>query len=1192
MMKKLLSLSIALLMTVGAMAQWTLPTYNFVPFQTVEDFEESGTFFYLYNPAAEMFFGPGNSWGTQGSITYNPSQAYFTKAFEEGETEEEWAEWPHYFLHGNIWRNNDPTQEYLGWKTAFFDGHGGFYLDGLPADMNGNYQGGMFEIYENGDGTFQIAPSLLNPTLNDYELRLGVDLTQPGNTGVALFYPDEEPYEGAYALNWALITPEEFEENQEALLTYAKAMQLQALLDELLEEYTEEEIDFTNAFAILENTSSTLDELEAAMTDLNEQKIAADLIRQQELKDIIFEGATEDDPNDVTAILVNPDFSCGDDHGWTMTINEYTDRGYHDAEVRSNGEAGIELNQFCQFWRYNDTLGIGEISQTIEDLPAGRFSFEVDAIGVNQRDVNSTKGVELFALGGEIEAVQAIKTRDNIPEHFIVNFVSTGGDVTLGVRTVEGTNATWIAVDNFQLWFYGEFEDDPYKEILDDYIEQLEEKYAYMDEIFANAEIKEAYETALDEAKNATEDFDQAKKNLEEKVAALDASIKDYETLASAMEYADNRRLEFEDTWPDLSELIADLLEFGVEGISEQGWSEMYEDGTADSELCNNALETVESIISDYICENLKAGDFVTPLIKNPDFKDGFDSWSVNGSRPAFGGKEGNGLNTLGDVEVLESGNAEVYHNAFDMFQTIKNMPKGSFTLTCQAFQRNEGRDWASDYFVGPEEGITAVLYANEFEAKVCNFAAGAQEEEVFHSSNESWESDIYNEVVGGYLPNSMTGANFFFNISPETYQVKVNFTLAEAGKDITIGLKNADTNSWVIFDNFNIVYNGSDYSGAINDLIASINSVLENESSIFGNDAKEKADEAINNLLKASASGDEDECIAAIKAGNEVLAYVKESAQLYNALMAAFDELSIACGDYEMTASEELLSQADELLDKVIDAMDQTNLTNEEVQSLINQVNKMASALSLPDFSGASEETPVDFTELIENPDFTDANLGGWLGTEWGRGGNVADGAEQYSKNFDTYLEFKGLPEGVYGIFVQGFYRRGNSNDDYNIWTTNKDSLAYAVLYAQVADGEFSVPIVQPSSAALPVEESLGESATVGGSYAIPSTMVGSDAWFQAGYYMNSLFVTVGEDGNLRFGAKKGQTINTDWAIFDNWALYYYGNETTPEAVGIEDVKTAQSVAKKGIYTLAGQKVSNASKGLYIMDGKKVLVK
>lgn len=47
----------------------------------------------------------------------------------------------------------------------------------------------------------------------------------------------------------------------------------------------------------------------------------------------------------------------------------------------------------------------------------------------------------------------------------------------------------------------------------------------------------------------------------------------------------------------------------------------------------------------------------------------------------------------------------------------------------------------------------------------------------------------------------------------------------------------------------------------------------------------------------------------------------------------------------------------------------------------------------------------------------------------------------------------------------------------------------------------------------------------------------------------------------------------------------------SSEEAVGIQSVSNDVK-ASKGIYTLAGQRVSNASKGLYIINGKKVLVK
>ena len=1131
MMKKLLSVSIAMLMTVGAMAQWVQPAMKFVPFQTVEDFETSGTYFYLYNVEAQAFFCAGNAWGTQMSISANPIKIYFQKNFVDEETEAEWAEFPHYILRDSV-----PSKS--SWMTTFLDGNAAGYCDGLPSDQN-NFQGEMWEIFENDDEvySFQIAPSVFNVRFTDNEVRMGVDLSVEGNTVVsATLEPWSEPYEGAYAMDWSLVEAASYENLAEDFALYNRAMQLQSLLEGLKAEYSEEEIDFTFADGVFANTASTMEELDSAMTNLNEGKAAADLERYYEEVNIILEGASQDDPRDGTSLIKNPNFDSNADN-WNFTIPNSSAIG-RQGDTYTNGD--VTISSFGQTWKNGAALSPGKISQVLPKLPAGKYSIAVTAIAVNQRNGDPTTGVELFAIGGTIETALKIATGNNAPERFEFNFVSDGGDVEIGLRVLEGTTANWVAVDDWELWFYGEFQGDPNQEILNDYIAVLEEKYSDIDGKFLNAEVKQALLDEIEKAKDATEGFQEEKALLEELAASVDASIADYQKFYSAMEYADNRRLEFEDTWPDLSELIADLLEFGVEGLSEEGWNQMYEDGTAESELCNNARETVEQIIADYISANLQPGDFVTPLIKNPDFKDGFDSWSNTGNRPAFGGKAGNGTNTLGDIEVLESGNAEVYCAAFDMFQTIKNMPKGSFTLTCQAFQRNQDNDrWVSDYFVGPEEGITAVLYANEFESKICNFAAGAQEYEVFHSSNESWESDIYNETIGGYLPNSMSGANFFFNISPETYQVKVNFTLAEAGKDITIGLKNAHTNSWVIFDNFNLVYNGADaeaYKDAINDLVANLQNALP-EDVIASSAAQAKVDAAITSLLAALASGDVTKCVDAIKEGTDALAYAKASVEAYAAVEKAYNDLNDALIKWGETAHDDAILAANEALADAEEAMASLNNTNEELAELVQKMNDCAKGLM-----------PVIYDVDLLPEDFCS-----WDQPEAGAV-KIGQAGCAYDVGIST-----GMPYGDGNVYYLNFADLSNANRLTIVATEGQPRC----LFNRITDGG-TVQVEVPRDADY---------------WTITDNGDGSKT------YVVDIARIVAEYGYCHLHAVKG----ANWVNTTVLSMKVgYGENDLPDA--INTVKKATTIKAAGIYTLSGAKVNSLQRGMNIIvseDGK-----
>lgn len=179
------------------------------------------------------------------------------------------------------------------------------------------------------------------------------------------------------------------------------------------------------------------------------------------------------------------------------------------------------------------------------------------------------------------------------------------------------------------------------------------------------------------------------------------------------------------------------------------------------------------------------------------------------------------------------------------------------------------------------------------------------------------------------------------------------------------------------------------------------------------------------------------------------------------------------------------------------------------------------------------------DYTSYIANANYNNNNYSGWDGTSLSGYGS-ANNAEHYNRNYDTYQTISGLPKGTYRVGVQGFYRKGNYDDDYSFWTSG-DTDGNAMLYATSSIASVSTPLARVSSAAL--TESLGDrSAVVGNNMYIPDDMNSAGAWFAAGYYQNYLSVKVDDDGILVIGIKKDTLVDRDWTIIDNWTLFRIG--------------------------------------------------
>ena len=220
------------------------------------------------------------------------------------------------------------------------------------------------------------------------------------------------------------------------------------------------------------------------------------------------------------------------------------------------------------------------------------------------------------------------------------------------------------------------------------------------------------------------------------------------------------------------------------------------------------------------------------------------------------------------------------------------------------------------------------------------------------------------------------------------------------------------------------------------------------------------------------------------------------------------------------------------------------------------------------------SAQAWIDVTDAyIINPRYdNDDRTTGWEGTELGAY-NPKENAEHYNKTYDTYQTITGLTAGKYRLSLNAFYRMGNADNDYNLYTSgNYSDSQHAELYATSSIGDYNTRIAPSSSAAL--SQSLGGGTSqVGaefdwntwswtGGYYIPNNMEAADYWFKAGYYLNNVECEVGDDGTLAIGIRKYQTINEDWTCIDNWKLEQWGTVTQVTSIILSEttIKMVQS--------------------------------
>ena len=192
-----------------------------------------------------------------------------------------------------------------------------------------------------------------------------------------------------------------------------------------------------------------------------------------------------------------------------------------------------------------------------------------------------------------------------------------------------------------------------------------------------------------------------------------------------------------------------------------------------------------------------------------------------------------------------------------------------------------------------------------------------------------------------------------------------------------------------------------------------------------------------------------------------------------------------------------------------------------------------------------ATADKPTSATSFIVNPDFVGNNMSGWSGDGFGTA-NAKDNAEHYSKNYNTYQTIEGLPNGVYALGVNAFYRAGNPEPAYANYKANNADSRNAKLYAVAGTDTLMTSIVSPYKGAPTEQVGVGgeASATDGDvTYWIPNNMEAGEYYMHTlNLYANSVFNAV-EDGTLTIGVRKDVTIGGDWTLFDDFSLTYYGN-------------------------------------------------
>lgn len=1174
-MKKSLLLLATLGMSSAAFAQWTKPVV------TTQDMTLNDTV-YLYNTEYVGFLVGANDWNTRASVGVKGYKVIIKESEEAG----------CYWICDSV-----ETQSAV--KAMFAVDEQAIWVDNLEgANVN------TWSITKLEDGNYEITNTAIGA------FPLGVAEHWQGDTGntrlwlnnPALTYNKdvdgeaiETPvFSGEFYSKWSFVSPSEYEKIQPEVERYFTANLLKLALDAAKSEYPQ--VDFSSVDAVYNNTSSTVEELTAAKENIsiiitNYKASLASYENPADLTDQIGDGSSIDPWT--RKFTGNGEVGTWHLNTWSTEAN--------------NGADGTDMvTPFCEDWvASGGTLSDQKIYQTLKNAAPGLYKFTANVRAYSEAGtIESFEGLSMYFGSQSINPQDQTAIYYNngksvlwSPNYFnIIAIVAEGGDIELGFE-IKGANFNWLAFKGTSLKYYGN------ENVEENAAKLYKESYSYekaSEELDANPDYIQAYNDAVDafEAATKTEDVIQAVKNADAAKVALNANVDAYKTLLAKLAIYENAYNEgsyngekwglFSDFMQQEDEVEGWPLPTGYDILQNKNYS-------LKTEEISEYITTIESLYQEAIASSLEPGDDCTNMIVNANWSDptkGKGWTEVSG--------QCNNKNLRDGLDAFPV--AESWHSIFDFQQIVNNVPDGIYSISLNGFCRLDD---------GVDTSVPAEIYMNEFATPLQNIADDgvnpdeAQDGINCYLSESSWKNNplfennsvdapagntLYDQTTvnenGYYTPNGMTGASIAF--SSGRYEAKT-YGLVEGGV-MKIGVRNyKSTHVWALWSNFKLTYEGKTVE-AIREVLSSniekMQVYLENNADNLNAKAQADLQDAITSATDAGKGSNADAMWEALKAANASFAEVQESAAAYTALIAALDELDGVVGDYYETASAEAKAEYDE-----VSNIDYNEMTVEELQAFLDRVKTVTSMLKVPNTEGASDDNGIDVTQVIVNPTFdTVGDFTGWKGDSFGAGGTTSTCAERYNMNYDTYQDLAGLPAGTYKLTVAGFYRQGSIANDYLIATT-PDTVGcyYAYLYAVSEELTYQAPIMNISSGAIEASSAPAEGSEVAenSGIVVPNTMAAFTAWKDAGYYLptdkyNTVIFKVGESGKARIGVKKEEKLDTDWSIFDDFKLTYYGAdsklETGIEAAGVE------TEGETIITTLSGVRVKSLVKGINIV--------
>ena len=1127
-MKNLFLLAVGLLSSLTLSAQpegWNDPATTLT--KTTSIIADRSTVYYLKNEGVGGWFIQGNNWWTQAVVTAADAEMPETSPYGFQIRFSDTATHEGYYQIEDM----SPDGKYIqnSWKYLF-DNAGTIYTDYGSQGIDKTYWQFTFDDDKNAT-----LVTYMNPNS-----KVGL-VSEDGET--PKFYEDDGATSrgggsltGAYTMNnsgtvvcttwslWCMGDPN-------AVAEYNAATSLYSRMQEIYEE-SEGEFHVDIYMGQIGEQLGTMENAER-LTAL-EKQMNADYQAWQ------LASADGDHPAEIA--LTNPGFETGNMNGWSAIDGTklYAAQGNKSFD-------NVQGSYYAEFWHQN---GSYSAQQTLEDMPAGVYKLSAYAYSSNEKAV-------LFMNEAESDTIGVSK------KYSVGMYLPETGNITLGIKSSDTGNA-WNCVDAFELQFLGNdgtswaaLFDDTYKdEASFCYQQTLQEKIAAVRAATTPEAIQAAYKDARDYEAG----------ELAENVAAWD----DYKTLLEEAKTLANK--------PEYAEEAVQLS-----AMVQQAWTlDNAETDPTTEKLMNDEISGYNVIKAEYerVKSNTPAGTDVTEsFIKNYDFTqqivglnsgDPTKGWRIDGDT---GGART--INTSAKCGECWSG------KNFDFYQIIENAPVGVYQVEAQGFTRAGRGNTSWGFYHDQQTGELlekpvfgdwtpndAHIYLND------NMGDLSISYKYPHAVEEGFfDSGYYQDPLGQYqYPDDMHSAGLSF--AAGEYKVTAFGLVAKAGDQMRIGMKgdNYGLDNWAIFTNFRLIYQAFKadiIEPEFNKAVASLGGAHV---------GTELQAEMADLLARASAVSHSDgKAMFAILSDIYAFNTKKEASEkVFAQLLSEKQNLEAVYAEYKNKCTQEARNAAQALQVKAAEAYEdeetgKPTVTTEEAGQIIAEFPAVLTALKTPASSGSDDE-PVDFTSVIEN-----ANMAAAKGWTVETGNMATDSSNKIAEffdqaNYNVYQELTGLPEGLYAVQVQGFYRAGEIAEDWPAVAANQQSNAFFYVINDnktladegVGADTLNCPFRHVSAEAINENPGFGGETTITPfaelgdetPWYMPNNLSCASQFFAAedaeskNFYTNLIYVYVwGPTDKVTIGVKKeGPAVTHDWCAFSNWKLTGYGNESEKE--------------------------------------------